>query len=96
MLTCPYCQQDIASNHTLDCPMHPVNINNDEFQIINNLPINLIAQPKPNYYHVSWLEIAIENFKNQSDVVHTIDKSMTVGEFIRKYCKKELSKIVDI
>jgi len=53
MVTCPYCQQDTAGNHAWNCPMNPVNINNGEWQL-NNL-----IQPKPNYYHVSWLEIAV-------------------------------------
>jgi len=57
---------------------------------------NLMPHPKPNYYHVSWLEIALNNFKNNKNVVHTIDKDMTVGQFIRIFAKEQLDKIVDI
>ena len=90
MVTCPYCQQDTAGNHAWNCPMNPVNINNGEWQL-NNL-----IQPKPNYYHVSWLEIAVRNFKNDKDVVHTVEGSMLMKEFIKRYAREELSKIVDI
>jgi hypothetical protein len=55
-----------------------------------------MRQPKPNYYHVYWLEIALENFKNQRDVVHTIDKNMMMKEFIKKWAREELSEIVEI
>lgn len=85
MLICSYCQQDSAGNHAWDCPMNPININN-----------NLISQPKPNYYHVSWLEVALENFKNQYDVVHTVKGNTTMKEFIKRWAKDELSKVVDI
>jgi len=61
-----------------------------------NCPINKMRQPKPNYYHVYWLEIALENFKNQRDVVHTIDKNMMMKEFIKKWAREELSEIVEI
>jgi len=29
---CPYCKQDTGGNHAWDCPMNPVNMNNQEFQ----------------------------------------------------------------
>ncbi|MFA7664356.1 MAG: hypothetical protein WCY33_06145 [Clostridia bacterium] len=57
---------------------------------------NLFYHPKPDYYHVSWLEIAVENFKNNKDIVHTIRSNMTMKEFIKKYAKNQLDKIVDI
>lgn len=90
MFTCPYCQQDTAGNHAWDCPMNPVNINNGEWQL------NKIVQPKLSYYHVSWLEIAIENFKKQNDIVHTIEGSTTIREFVKSWAKNELSEVVDI
>lgn len=61
----------------------------------NNIS-NLMRHKKPNYYHVSWLEIAIENFKNNKDVVHTVDKDMAIGLFIQIWARDELGKIVDI
>ena len=57
---------------------------------------NLFYHSKPDYYHVSWLEIAVENFKNNKDIVHTIRSNMTMKEFIKKYAKNQLDKIVDI
>lgn len=60
-----------------------------------NCPLNL-RNPKPNYYHVSWLEVALENFKNQRDVVHIVEKSTTIGEFVKRWSRKELDEIVDI
>jgi hypothetical protein len=42
------------------------------------------------------LEIAVNNFKNNKDVVHTIEGEISMKDFIRKYAKEELSKIVDI
>jgi len=56
----------------------------------------LLRQSKPNYYHLSWLEIAVNNFKNNKDVVHTVEGDMTIKIFIKKWAKMELSKIVDI
>jgi len=45
-------------------------------------------------YHLNWLEIAIKNFKNQNEIVHMIDGNMRMGDFIQKYAKDELSKVI--
>jgi len=87
-LICPFCLQDISNgNHEWNCPLNPININNNEFQTyipcVNNLSNNSISNEMPHYYHISWLEIAINNFKNEN--VHVINKNMTIGEFIEKY-----------
>ena len=31
-LICPFCQQDTAGNHSWNCPLNPININNKEHQ----------------------------------------------------------------
>jgi len=89
ILTCPYCQKDTGGNHEWNCPMNPVNINNNEFQLNTNqittqftISNNSINNEMPHYYHISCLELAINNFKNKN--VHVIDKNMTIGEFIEK------------
>ena len=48
------------------------------------------------YYHLSWLEIAIENFKNDYTEVHSINGNMTLQEFIEKWASKELQKCINI
>jgi len=45
-------------------------------------------------YALSWLEIAIDNFKKQNEKVHIIEGCMTMEEFILKYAKEKLSKII--
>ena len=92
-LICPFCHQDISvNNHKWDCEMNPVNINNNEFQL--NKLIDKNKEIKQNIYHVSWLEIAIDNFKKQNEKVHMIDGSMTMDEFLLEYAKEEISKII--
>jgi len=40
-LICPFCLQDISNgNHTWNCEMNPVNINNSEFQSEKRKQIN--------------------------------------------------------
>ena len=90
MFTCSYCQQDSAGNHTWNCPMNPININNNEFQL------NKAMQYKLNYYNVYWLETALNNFKNQSNIIQGSDLNLSVKEFIKKWAREELDKIVDI
>jgi len=84
---CLYCKQDSAGNHEWNCPLNPININNNEFQTyipyVNNLSNNSISNEMPHYYHISCLETAINNFKNEN--VHVINKNMTIGEFIEKF-----------
>ena len=36
------------------------------------------------FYHISWLEKAIEKFKKSKDI-KSIDSEMTIGEFVKKY-----------
>jgi len=48
------------------------------------------------HYHLSWLQFAIENFKNQSGISHMIDSDVKMGDFIQKYAKDELSKIIEV
>jgi len=33
---CSYCQKDSAGNHEWNCPLNPININNNEFQLNHN------------------------------------------------------------
>ena len=86
-----FCLQDI-NNHAWNCPMNPININNNEFQL--NKLIDKNKEIKQNIYHLSWLEIAIDNFKKQNEIVHVIDGNMTVNEFLLEYAKEEISKII--
>ena len=88
--TYPYCQQDTAGNHEWNCPMNPVNMNNSEWQL------NKAMQYKLNYYNVYWLDVALNNFKNQSNIIRKTDLDISVKEFIKKWAKSELSEIVDI
>jgi len=100
---CSYCQKDSAGNHEWNCPLNPVNVNNNEWQLNQytttkywfNNPINDSKQ-ETSHYHLNWLEIAIKNFKNQNEKVHMIENNMTIGEFIKKYAKDELSKIIEV
>ena len=40
-LICPFCLQDISNgNHTWNCEMNPVNINNSEFQSEKRKQVN--------------------------------------------------------
>jgi len=73
MFACPYCNQNIISNHN-----------------------RLLRHDKPNYYHIYWLEIAIENFKNNKEIVKVINKDMTISQFIQIFAKDQLDDIVDI
>lgn len=57
---------------------------------------NLMRHKKPNYYHWSWLQIALENFINNKDIVKIIPINKTIGEFIKENAKFELDEIVDI
>ena len=97
---CSYCQKDSAGNHEWNCPLNPININNNEFQTyipcVNNLSNNSISNEMPHYYHLSWLEIAVARFKKQNKKVHAINGDMMIGEFIQKWSKRELSKIINI
>jgi len=59
------------------------------------IPENIyIKDIKQNIYALSWLEIAIDNFKKQNEKVHTIEGNMTMDEFILEYAKEKLSKII--
>lgn len=51
---------------------------------------------KPTFYHVSWLEIALKNFKEQMVEVHSINSNMTIDEFIKTWTKDELNKIIKL
>jgi len=53
-------------------------------------------EKKFTHFHLSWLEFAIENFKNQNGISHMIESDMKIGEFIEKYAKDDLSKIVEV
>jgi len=88
---CPYCQQDTAGNHAWNCPMNPVNINNGEF---NKCEIK--KSSNYSHYHLSWLQFAIENFKNQNGISHMIENDIKMGEFIKLWAKDELSKIIEV
>lgn len=48
------------------------------------------------YYHISWLEVALNNFKDKKNIVHAVNGDMTIGEFIEKHAKEELDKIITI
>jgi len=100
-LICPFCLQDISNgNHAWNCPLNPVNINNNEFQTyipcVNNLSNNSISNEMPHYYHLSWLEIAVARFKKQNKKVHAINGDMTINEFIKKWMKNELCENVEL
>jgi len=45
---------------------------------------------------LSWLETAIDNFKNDFDITHVIDVNMTMGEFIKLWCKKEIDMMIGV
>jgi hypothetical protein len=47
-------------------------------------------------YHLSWLEIALNHFKQQSKEVHSVNSDMTMGEFIKKWAGEELSKVIKL
>jgi hypothetical protein len=47
-----------------------------------------------NIFHVSWLEIALTNYKYKYSIPHAIDGNMSIGEFIRTYAREELEKCV--
>lgn len=70
------------------CPHCKQNIEEDHE---SSCPLN---HPKPNYYHWSWLDIALRNFIDQNEVVHVVEAKMPVGLFIQKYAKNELDEIV--
>ncbi len=44
-------------------------------------------QKEWHFYHLSLLDIAIKNFKNQDNMIPVIEKDITVGEFIEKWGK---------
>jgi len=48
------------------------------------------------HYHLSWLQFAIENFKNQNGISHMNENDMKMGDFIKLWSKDELSKIVEL
>lgn len=47
-------------------------------------------------YHLSWLEIALNHFKQQGYEVHSINGDMTMDEFIKKWAAEELSKVIKL
>jgi len=94
-LICPFCHQDISvNNHAWNCEMNPININNSEFQSENRTEYSTVE--KIPHCHISWLEVAIDNFKKQNEIVHTIDGNMTMNEFLLKWVKNDLKKIVKL
>jgi len=99
-LICPFCHQDISvNNHAWNCQMNPININNNEFQFTFEYFCDAIVKENdknPKYYHLSWLETAIDNFKNDFDITHVIDVNMTMGEFIKLWCKKEINMMIEV
>lgn len=71
------------NNNLIDysiCPICKQNINNHASDCS-------LKEKELNYYHISWLEIAINNFKNQDEVIHIVEENMTMGEFIKKWGK---------
>lgn len=51
---------------------------------------------KDNYYHVSWLQIAIDNLRNDTLKPSMVSGNMTVEELIRQYAKDELDNAVEV
>jgi hypothetical protein len=39
MYICPFCQQDTGGNHSIDCPINPININNKQCSILKDVNI---------------------------------------------------------
>jgi len=58
-LICPFCLQDISvNNHTWNCQMNPININNNKFQSENHKQYNKMFTKSIN------IEELIKNYKN--------------------------------
>ena len=94
---CPFCLQDISNgNHTWDCKMNPINMNNGEYQQNLNNKCDNKSEKEFTHFHPTWLEFAIKNFKNQNGISHMIDGSTKIGDFIKLWSKDELSKIVEV
>jgi len=36
LFDCPFCQKDTGGNHAWNCPMNPINVNNNEYQLNYN------------------------------------------------------------
>ena len=90
---CQFCLQNISvNNHKWNCEMNPVNMNNNEFQNKNRIEYSTVERIP--HCHISWLEKGIDNFKKQNEKTHMIDGDMTFQEFLLKWCKNELSKII--
>ena len=47
-------------------------------------------------YHVSWLEQAIVKFREDNNKVSSVNGDMTIEEFIREFCGKELGKVIKL
>jgi hypothetical protein len=45
-------------------------------------------------YHSTWLRMALENFEQDTSVVHSVNSEMTIGEFIEQYSEKDPEKIL--
>jgi len=92
---CPFRHQDInVNNHAWDCEMNPINMNNNEFQNKNRIEYSTVE--RISHYHISWLEKGIDNFKKQNEKVHMIDGNMTFQEFLLKWVKDNLEKIIKL
>jgi len=96
-LICPFCLQDISNgNHTWNCEMNPINMNNGEYQQNLNNKCDNKSEKKFTHFHPTWLEFAVKNFKNQNGISHMIDANVKMGDFIKLWSKNELSKIVEL
>ncbi len=67
--------------------------------MINNNPIKTmfyrkeITMIKLDQFNVSWLQVAVDNFKSNSQT-RVIPADMTIQEFINKWAEKELNRII--
>jgi hypothetical protein len=48
------------------------------------------------FWAISWLEMAINKFKDNHEVIHTVNDEMTIGDFIRKWLPDDVEQIIEI
>jgi len=49
-----------------------------------------------NYYHISWIELAIKKLKESNIEVNSINGDMTIEEFLLKYVEEELDNVIKL
>lgn len=57
---------------------------------------NMVRRLNIIYYHISWLEKAIEVLKNDTKSISVVNGDITIQEFLEKHIGNELKNVIDL